>query len=186
MADDTRIAEFLYEAGLLARTPRSGFAFLGTGEQSVAAHSHRTMIAAYTLAHLDGNVNTDRVLRMCLVHDLPEVRTSDHNYLTKQYNTIDESRAVSDLTNRLPFADELRELIHEFEAGRTREAQLAKDADHIELILSLKELLDMGNQRAQNWIDDAVPRLKTDAATRLAETILATDSQQWYLQQTQQ
>lgn len=185
MADDQRLAEFLYEAGLLARTPRSGFAFLGTGEQSVAAHSHRTMIAAYTLAQLDRSVDADRVLRMCLVHDLPEVRTSDHNYLTKQYNTTDETRAVSDLTNSLPFAEELRDLINEFEAGRTREAQLAKDADHIELILSLKELLDMGNQRAQQWLDDALPRLKTDAARRLAETIIQTDSQQWYLKQTQ-
>jgi len=184
MPDDLRLAEFLYEAGLLARTPRTGFAFLGTGEQSVAAHSHRTMIAAFTLARLDGRVDTDRVIRMCLMHDLPEVRTSDHNYLTRQYNTTDETRAVADLTNNLPFGEELRELIEEFEAGETREAQLAKDADHIELILSLKELLDLGNQRAQQWIDEAVPRLKTDAANQLAETILRTDSQQWYMKKT--
>ena len=185
MADGTRIADFLFEAGLLARTPRSGFAFLGSGAQSVAEHTHRTTIAAYVLAHRDGSVDTNRVLRMCLFHDLPEVRTSDHNYLSRQYNTTHEQQAIADLTDQLSFGDEVKSLIEEFERGESDEARIAKDADQIELILSLKELLDNGNQRARDWIEDALPRLKTDAARELARTILDTDSHHWYLRRTQ-
>jgi putative hydrolase of HD superfamily len=31
-----KIVDFLFEVGMLAKTPRSGFFFLGSGEQSVA------------------------------------------------------------------------------------------------------------------------------------------------------
>jgi hypothetical protein len=33
-------ANFFHEVGMLAHTPRSGFAFLGTGAQSVVARQH--------------------------------------------------------------------------------------------------------------------------------------------------
>jgi len=36
-------AKFLYEVGMLQRTPRSGFAFLGSGKQSVAEHTYRML-----------------------------------------------------------------------------------------------------------------------------------------------
>ena len=36
ITDNKKIANFLFEVGILARTPRSGFHFLGTGDQRVA------------------------------------------------------------------------------------------------------------------------------------------------------
>ena len=39
--DLTSIVDFLFEVGILAKTPRSGFHFLGSGEQSVAEHINR-------------------------------------------------------------------------------------------------------------------------------------------------
>jgi len=32
------IADFLFEVGMLSRTPRSGYQFLGSGRESVAEH----------------------------------------------------------------------------------------------------------------------------------------------------
>ncbi len=46
------IANFIYETGILSKTPRFGLWFLGTGEQSVAEHLLRTTYIGYVLAKL--------------------------------------------------------------------------------------------------------------------------------------
>ena len=42
------LANFLFEAGMLKRTPRSGWQFLGSGSESVAEHVFRTSLIAFT------------------------------------------------------------------------------------------------------------------------------------------
>ena len=106
-----RIVEFLFEVGMLKRTPRSGWQFLDGGSESVAEHVYRTTMVAYVLARLEGTVDTERVLRLALIHDLPEARTGDLNYVNQKYVTADETRAADDMTRGLPFGDELRERV---------------------------------------------------------------------------
>jgi putative hydrolases of HD superfamily len=175
-----RLANFLFEAGMLKRTPRSGFQFLGSGAESVAEHIFRTVYIGFTLGHLVKDVDTDKLLRMCLFHDLPEARTGDMNYVNKKYVKVDEEKAVNDLADTLPFGAEIRDVIFEFMEGKTIEAQLAYDADQLELILALKEYKDLGNTYADEWLAFALKRLKTDAAQELAKTILETDSSLWW------
>lgn len=181
MADThKRIADFLFEAGMLARVPRSGFSYLGSGDQSVAEHSLRMTQTAFVLARLDGNVDAERLLAMCLFHDLPETRTSDHNNVTKRYNAPDEPSAIADQTDGLPFGDHVAGLIDEFEAGETREAQLARDADQLEMVLELKRLADIGNPNAAKWMPFVIERLQSKTAQQLAETIRDRDSDAWW------
>src|SRR5574342_454971 len=130
------IANFLFEAGMLKRTPRSGFQFLGSGAESVAEHIFRTTYIGYTLGSMATGINVDRLIKMCLFHDLPEARTGDLNYVNKKYVTADEKKAVEDLAQTLPFGNEIRELIREFIEGKTDEARLARDADQLEMILA--------------------------------------------------
>jgi putative hydrolase of HD superfamily len=170
-----RIANFLFEAGMLKRTPRTGFQFLGSGAESVAEHIFRTVYIGYTLGRLSNNVDTDRMIKMCLFHDLPEARTGDLNYVNKKYVKADEEKAVNDLADTLPFGDEIKDLIFDFIKGESPEARLAHDADQLELILALKEHKDLGNKYADEWLEFALKRLKTDVARELAETILGTD-----------
>jgi putative hydrolase of HD superfamily len=174
------LANFFFEVGMLKRTPRTGFQFLGSGAQSVAEHSFRTAIIGYTLARLDGTVDTGRVVQLCLFHDIPEARIGDLNYVAKKYVKADEERAVADLARTLPFGDEYRETLEEFGAGESQEARLAHDADQLEMILALKEYKDVGNQYADEWYPFSVRRLRTDLARRLAETIWMTDSSRWW------
>jgi len=175
-----RIANFLFEAGMLKRTPRTGFQFLGSGAESVAEHIFRTVYIGYALGRLSKDVDTDKLMKMCLFHDLPEARTGDLNYVNKKYVKADETKAVSDLADTLPFGEEIKELILEFMRGESPEAQLAHDADQLELILALKEYKDLGNTYADEWLDYALKRLKTDTARELAKTILETDSSLWW------
>jgi putative hydrolase of HD superfamily len=175
-----RIANFLFEAGMLKRTPRTGFQFLGSGAESVAEHIFRTVYIGYTLGRLSKDVDTDKLIKMCLFHDLPEARTGDLNYVNKKYVKADETKAVSDLADTLPFGEEIKELILEFMREESPEAQLAHDADQLELILALKEYKDLGNTYADEWLEYALKRLKTDTARELAKTILETDSSLWW------
>lgn len=174
------IANFLFEVGMLNKTPRTGFRFLGSGKESVAEHILRTLFIGYSLCKLDPAADELKVLRMCLVHDLPEARTGDQNYMYKKYVTVDEEKAVRELTEHLPFGGEIRAVLEEFNEKKTREALLAHDADQLGLILQLKEYGDLGNQYSQEWLNFAVRRLCTDQGKKLADTILQTDWTQWW------
>ncbi len=176
------IVNFLFEAGMLQKTPRSGFQFLGSGSESVAEHILRTIFIGYTLCKLESGVDEARVLKLCLVHDLPEARTGDMNYVNKKYVTVDERKAVEELAATLPFGDEIRNAIDEFNEKKTKESLLARDADQLALILQLKEYGDLGNKYSKEWIAFAVKRLCTDSAKKLAVEITETDSSEWWFQ----
>jgi putative hydrolase of HD superfamily len=175
-----RIANFLFEMGMLKRTPRTGWQFLGSGEESVAEHLFRATMIAYVLARLSGQVDADRVVRMALFHDLSESRTGDLNYMNQKYVQADEARATRDMVQGLPFGEEIEALAAEFRAQATAEAVLVKDADNLEMLLQLKEHQDVGNRNAEEWIPFTLRRLKTDAARDLALRILEGDSSAWW------
>lgn len=165
---------------MLKRTPRSGWQFLGTGSESVADHVFRMTLISYALAHLDETVDTDRAIRLALVHDLPEARTGDLNYMNQKYATADEESASADMVRGLPFGDELDGLLREYRDESTPEAILVHDADQLELLMSLKEQLDAGNQQAEDWVPFVLKRLRTPAGRDLAQEVLAGHSANWW------
>lgn len=174
------VTNFLFEVGILAKTPRSGFHFLGTGEQSVAEHVTRVTYIGYTLALMDGTVDVLKVLKMCLLHDISETRISDLNHVHQKYVDRKEHNAVKDITDSVPFGKDMFGVINEYEERVSKEALLAKDADNLEWILSLKEEFDKGNTRAYKWAESAVSRLKTTYAKALVKEIMDTDSNAWW------
>ncbi|MCX6796852.1 MAG: HD domain-containing protein [Candidatus Doudnabacteria bacterium] len=180
MKDIPNIVNFLFEAGILSKTPRSFYNLLGNGQQSVAEHLNRVCFVGFVLAKMVPEANENKIIKMCLFHDLAEARTSDLNYVHQKYAVADEGKALAELANTLPFGQEILDLIDERNNGKTLESQLAKDADQIEFLLSLKEQTDTGNSRAESWIPSAVKRLKTESAGQLAEIILKTKSDDWW------
>ena len=179
MSDLKGIANYLFEAGILNKTPRSGFWFLGSGEQSVAEHIHRMIHVGFALAKMEG-ADVSKVVQMVLFHDFAEGRTADLNYVHQKYVTSDEEAAVNDLVKTLPFGQDIKDLLHEYEKRESIESKLVKDADNIELLLSLKEQQDVGNERAATWIPSLMMRLKTESGKKLAEAIVSTQSDDWW------
>ncbi|MEW5717826.1 MAG: HD domain-containing protein [Chloroflexota bacterium] len=174
-------ANYLNEVGMLNRTPRSGFPFLGSGEQSVAEHIHRMMHIAFVLARMsDEKVDELRLLHLVLFHDLPEARTSDHNYVYRRYVTEDLEKVFADGARAWANGEEIVAWIREFESGETPEARLAKDADQLELLLMLKQQADLGKPHVDEWITPLLARLKTAPGKRLADEILATRWDAWW------
>ncbi len=174
------IVNFLFEVGILAQTPRSFPTFLGSGEQSIAEHTNRTVFIGMVLAMLEPDVDSDKVIKMCLLHDLAEARTGDLNYVNQKYALADEEKAAVELAKTLDFGDKFIELLTEYKDRKTKESILAKDADQIEFVLTLKEQVDIGNKRAETWMPSALKRVSSPVAKSLAELIIKTDSDAWW------
>ncbi|MDI6742029.1 MAG: HD domain-containing protein [Smithella sp.] len=177
------VANFLFEVGMLSRTPRSGYQFLGSGKESVSEHILRTVFVGYVLCKMDSALDELRVLKMCMLHDLPEARTGDMNYVNKKYVTVDEEKAVSELTESLFFGKDVKSIIEEFNRKETRESLTARDADQIALILQLKECGDLGNKYADEWIRFAMQRLNTENGRKISDKIVKTDSSLWWFKE---
>lgn len=174
-----RLADFLFEAGMLQKTPRTGFQFLGSGTENVAQHCFRTALAGYVLARMSG-ADPGRTVLLCLFHDFHEARTGDFNYVNHIYNSAAGREAMLDAVRDTGLEGPVMSIWEEQEEAKTPEAILAKDADQLDLILKLKEESDLGNAYADQWLEAAVQRLKTEEARELARVILITDHTSWW------
>ncbi|MFC1534427.1 HD domain-containing protein [Thermodesulfobacteriota bacterium] len=174
------IINFLFEVGMLKKTPRTGYQFLGSGQESVAEHSFRTAIIGYIMSQQEPEADSRKITLMCLFHDLPEARTGDHNYVNKRYVTVDEDMAMEDMTREIPSGDEIISIINEFNTGESIEACISRDADQLDLIMELKEQKDLGNRYAEDWLYYAIKRLLTKSGKKMAQEILKTDSTDWW------
>lgn len=169
------------EIGMLAHTPRSGFAFLGTGKQSVAEHSHRMTLIAYALAMMGPQpVDLAKLLLICLFHDLPEARTGDLNYVNKRYVKANEKAVIEDLKDKTLIGPTIAACHNEYVENDSIEAQIAHDADKLELLLVLKELYDTGNPRAMDWFEATAQLVKLERSKSLIDTIRTTPYDQWW------
>ena len=176
----TRIADLLFEVRMLKDLNRTGYAFLGVGQESIAEHCFTAAFLCFVMARLEPDVDAEKLISMALVHDTAEARTGDLNYVHKHYNTVDEPRAVSDLIQGLDWAEDIPELIDEFNQGETIEARLANDADQLSFILELKKLKDLGATSPASWLSFVVGRLRTDTGKQLAREILGTRWDEWW------
>ncbi len=68
------------------------------------------IFVGYTLCKMDDSLDELRVLKMCVLHDLPEARTGDMNYVNKKYVNVDEEKAVTELTESLFFGNDIKEV----------------------------------------------------------------------------
>jgi len=177
--DLERIAHFLHEVGMLKRTPRTGYQFLGSGSENVAEHSYRTAVIGYILAKMAG-ADRSRTVFMCLFHDLHETRVGDMNYVNRIYNRTDDRRALSDALEGTGLEGDILDLFDDLEDAQSREAALARDADQLDLILNLREQQDLGNKYAVKWLEYSIQRLRTPEGRILGRQILETDHADWW------
>ncbi len=176
-----RIANLLFEIRILKDLNRSGYAFLGAGRESIAEHCFTTAFVCFAMSRMDPEVDGGKLLAMALVHDLAEARTGDFNYVQKNYSQTDEAMAISHLTDNIAFGEDIKMLIDEFNAGETREARLANDADQLSFILELKKLKDLGSKPPEEWLPIVCDRLKTTLGKQIKEGILETRWDEWWM-----
>jgi putative hydrolases of HD superfamily len=175
------IANLLFEAKMLKEIPRSGYHFLGVGKESVAEHCFSTTFIAYVISLMEPEIDALKLISMCLIHDIPEARIGDLNTVHKKYVKVDEVKAFEHTLKGLAFAQNLTDLLAEFNNGLSMEAKLAHDADQLALILELKDLMDIGYQSPETWIQNVIGRLETETGRKIARAVMDTHRDEWWL-----
>ena len=180
----SKIADLLFQAKMLKEIPRSGFHFLGAGRETVAEHCFSTAFIALVMTQMEAGLDASRLIGMCLVHDLAEARIGDLNTVNKIYVNADERKALEDSLSDLAFGHVLTDLVREFNENETREAKLARDADQLALVVDLKALKDIGYRPPEKWLPPIIERLQTDIGKRMADEIMQTEWDGWWLKNT--
>lgn len=179
-----RDIEFLFELGSLRHIQRGWRQHLATNCANDLEHTIRVAWLAMILARKEGIKNEEKILKMALVHDISETRTSDHSYIQKVYVDADERRAAEDLFNETSVSD-LQETLAEYEKRESPEAKVVKDADNLDVDLELKELEERGHQLPKKWrmFRQKIrnEKLYTNAAKELWDVLQTVDPASWHL-----
>ena len=135
------LLEFLAMAEKLKCNTRHSYTSSGRHE-SVAEHSFRLALMAYMVSDEVPEIDTDKVIRMCLIHDLGEAITGDIPSFEKtDSDEAAEDSAVSGFVNQLPeyWKKQLGEMYSEMNELKTPEAKLYKALDKLEAVIQHNE-----------------------------------------------
>ncbi len=180
---DKDIVNFFFETGMLKHAKRSGWWLVNIKDpENIAEHSFRTAIVGYFLAHME-EVNADKVLKICLFHDLHESRVNDLHKVGQRYINFKEGEKKAGKEQMECLGDcgrEIHSLNKELHKKESPEANVAKDADYVECAVQAKEYIEIGHKDAQNWIDNCRKCVKTKSAKQLIDLIDKTCSNDWW------
>lgn len=189
--DAAAFCTFVAELMRLKAVPRLGWLLRGIRDvESVADHSYGVALIAMLLADMGKRrgleVDSERVLRMSLLHDLTEVRTGDLPSTIKRYfdrqtlHAADTQAANEVLVTLGALGEEYLALWEEYESRVTIESRIVKAADKLDLLFQAREYEKGGAQSLDEfWLnsrsDSNVPEVPSfqslidDLFTKLAE-----------------
>ena len=133
--------EILHVAERLKDTPRHCTTTNGRPE-SVAEHSWRVSLMASLLRHEFPDLDMDKVVNMCLIHDLGECFTGDIPAFVKtDADRKTEDALLEQWVKSLPeeLSADISALYKEMDAQETAEAKLYKALDKLEALIQHNE-----------------------------------------------
>jgi putative hydrolase of HD superfamily len=172
MAGEQALIEFARLVGRLKALPRQGWVDRGISEpESVADHTYRAVMLAWVLGHAAG-LDTDRLVKLMLVHDLAEAKVGDTTpygpllgdisedavrrwrellppeqlHAAKLEKREREAEALGEMIAELPetLAREIRQLARDYAERDSVEARFAAQIDKIEALLQAVEYDEAG------------------------------------------
>lgn len=158
----------LIELQRLKRLDRTGWTLRGlpNGTESVAAHSFGVSVTAMMLADeiiaRGVELNTERVLRMALLHDWAETRVGDMprtatHYFGAAARKLAEGQAFADIVAGAgPGEAAYQKLIDDYEQRQSIEARVVKAADIIDLLVQAYALERAGAKGLDEFWEVAV------------------------------
>lgn len=175
---------FFAEAGLLKRIKRSGWWVAGIDDpETVAEHSFRTAVIAFYMAHME-DVDPYKTVTMALFNDIHEARINDlhkmgHYYIEFRHA---EKKVFKDQVADLPgkVKKELSAIRDNYDAQKSKESIVARDADILECLIQAKEYYENGHLTAKKFFQIAPDHLKTKTARKLWEQFQSWDTHDWW------
>ena len=114
----------------------------GGRRESVAEHSWRAALMAYFLKDEFPEADMNKVITMCLIHDLGEAFTGDiPSFYKTEADEKREEQLLSSWVDSLPepYRAEMQALYQEMDARQTVEAKIFKAIDGMEAVLQHNE-----------------------------------------------
>lgn len=139
--EQRRLLDYLSVAEKLKSVQRHCFTAAGMRE-TVAGHSWRIALMAMLLAPEFPAIDMDKVIRMCLIHDLGEAVTGDIPTFNKtEEDEAFEYRKLMEFTDMLPGEQNtlMKNLFVEMDALKTPEARFYKTLDKLEAVIQHNE-----------------------------------------------
>lgn len=133
--------EILHVAERLKDTPRHCTTTKGRTE-SVAEHSWRMSLMASLLRHEFPDLDMDKVVNMCLIHDLGECFTGDiPTFVKTDADRAAEDELLDQWVKSLPdeLSADIAALYDEMNAQETAEAKVYKALDKLEALIQHNE-----------------------------------------------
>lgn len=133
----------------LKKTPRKGWKDkVGIEKpESVADHSFNTAIISMVLSDLN-NLDTEKILRMALLHDVAEAITGDlvPGEIKKEEKMKLETQTINEIFKNLPsdLSAKYVSIWQEYVNGISKESVLVHDIDHLEMALQARKYLAEG------------------------------------------
>lgn len=184
-SDANAVVGLAYEWGHLKRLPRTGWLHAGIKHpETVAEHSLRTAMLAWMIAGLEG-ADPERAATLAIFHDSQETRTTDLDHVGRNYlHTTSNEQITADQSAALPqpLADRLTRLVKEYEGRSSLEAQCARDADKLEMLLQARDYQQQGYTYTAPFVQTAMASLSTESGKRLAEAALRVEPGEWWQQ----
>ena len=170
--------DFFYAISELKKVPRKGWKEkVGIDKpESVADHSYGTAIMAMVFSDIE-NANTEKMLKMALLHDLAESITGDFtpNEISKENKKLVENEVMEDILSKLPanIAEQYRKIWNEFQEGKTKESLLLHDIDRLEMAIQAAKYYSEGypKEKLQEFVESAKKEIKSNDLLKLLDTI---------------
>ena len=137
----TALLQALHTAERLKDATRHCYTSEGRHE-SVAEHSWRISLMAYWISDEFPEADMNKVLRMCLIHDLGEAFTGDiPTFLKTSSDEKREDELLAEWVSTLPepFRGEMASLYKEMSERKTLEARIFKALDSLEALIQHNE-----------------------------------------------
>ena len=175
--DYNKITDFLFEIGTLRNMKRMYSQVVPQTNDTISSHSFETTIIGLILAKME-NLDENKVLKMCLFHDIEETRTGDANFIHSHYIEKNKNKANNDQLYNIPIKKDITKILDEYRKGQSPESIVSKDADLISQLVSQCNSLQNSKDLAR-WNRHTSKNLKTKSARELAEKITKRNSFEW-------
>ncbi len=176
--------DFLFEMGSIRFIERTWRRFLHEDFANLAEHHFHVFWIAMIIAAHEKNVDTGKMAKMVLVHDIAESRTGDVDYLSRQYVERHEELGISDMLQHTAIEAEFRALWDEYHERKSIESKIIKDADNLDVDFELAEQHARGSTllTVKHPMRDIVAETKlyTKTAKRIYDQLKGKDPHNWH------
>ena len=173
------ILDFFHTSANLKKIPRQGWIdkLSIVNPESVADHTFSMAIMGMIFSDLE-NYNTEKILKIILLHDLAESITGDMTpeQISKEEKTVLENNVIKKILNDLPLTlqKQYSVLWEEYQSNTSKEAKIVHQLDRLEMTLQAKIYSNEGHskEKLNSFFNSARNEIKDPKVLELFRNIL--------------